>query len=60
MATAGSRLLKIALLTLSVSVAVSWDNIDFEIFDLVEEVNYVNFYEILGVDQVSGKAYNLY
>ncbi|XP_046337769.1 dnaJ homolog subfamily C member 1-like [Haliotis rufescens] len=56
MATAGSRLLKIALLTLSVSVAVSWDNIDFEIFDLVEEVNYVNFYEILGVDQSATTA----
>ncbi|XP_067649421.1 dnaJ homolog subfamily C member 1-like [Haliotis asinina] len=56
MAMAGSRLLKIVLLTLSVSVVVSWDNNDFEIFDLVEEVNYTNFYEILGVDQTATTA----
>ncbi|XP_046555215.1 dnaJ homolog subfamily C member 1-like [Haliotis rubra] len=53
---AGSRLLKIVLLTLSVSVVVSWDNNDFEIFDLVEEVNYTNFYELLGVDQTATTA----
>jgi hypothetical protein len=32
--------------------ALAWDNIDLELFDLVEEVR-TNFYEVLGVPQVS-------
>ena len=29
----------------------AWDNDDFELFDMVEDINR-NFYEVLGVDQV--------
>lgn len=29
-----------------------WDNDEFEIFDLVEEIN-ANFYDVLGVAQVT-------
>jgi hypothetical protein len=31
---------------------LAWDNIDLELFDLVEDVR-TNFYEVLGVPQVS-------
>ena len=31
--------------------AAAWDNEDFELFDLVEEVQQ-NFYDVLGVDKV--------
>ena len=36
----------------------AWDSIDFELFDLVEDVK-TNFYEILGVSQVSLTLCNL-
>ena len=31
---------------------LAWDDIDLELFDLVEDVK-TNFYEVLGVSQVS-------
>lgn len=34
--------------------AKAWDDGDLEVFDVVEEVNQ-NFYELLGVNQVSAK-----
>lgn len=34
-----------------VNSAVAWDDADFEVFDVVEEVNQ-NFYELMGVPQV--------
>lgn len=34
------------------STANAWDNDELEVFDVVEEVNQ-NFYEVLGVSQVS-------
>lgn len=40
----------IVCLTL-VTSATAWDDDDFEVFDVVEEVNQ-NFYELLGVTQV--------
>lgn len=41
-----------ALCALKSQVAVlAWDNEDFEIFDLVEEIN-ENFYKLLNVEQV--------
>ena len=33
-------------------MVLGWDNIDLELFDLVEDVR-TNFYEVLGVPQVS-------
>ena len=39
------------LLQLTTNV-VGWNSEDLELFDLVEEVNQ-NFYDVLGVDQVS-------
>lgn len=35
--------------------AAAWDDGDLEVFDVVEEVNQ-NFYELMGVAQVTGLA----
>lgn len=43
----GRTIILLAILSLS----YAWDNDDFEIFDLYEEVN-GTFYELLGVTQV--------
>ena len=45
------RLRKLFLILLISSTAVSWDNEEMELFDLVEEINR-NFYEVLNVEQV--------
>lgn len=37
-------------------IANAWDNDELEVFDVVEEVNQ-NFYEVLGVPQVSLVSY---
>ena len=44
-------ILRLVCLCLTLSFTVAWDNDDYEIFDLVEEVN-KNFYELLGLTQV--------
>lgn len=45
-----------ALCALKSQVAVlAWDNEDFEIFDLVEEIN-ENFYKLLNVEQVNDQC----
>ena len=31
----------------------AWDNAEFEMFDLVEELGNKNFYDILGISQVN-------
>lgn len=49
----------VAFLILSLVFAVSaWDDGDFEVFDVVEEVNQ-NFYELLGVSMVKLTFYLL-
>jgi hypothetical protein len=50
--------MKIALTSVLVLVicclqpASAWDQIDLEIFDLVEEVKSQNFYTLMGINQV--------
>lgn len=47
-----SEMRSVVLVLLSlVLTASAWDEGDFEVFDVVEEVNQ-NFYELLGVKQV--------
>lgn len=43
-----------ALCTLQSRMVIAWDNDDFEIFDLVEEIN-ENFYKVLNIEQVRDK-----
>lgn len=43
----------LALCALECRLASAWDNDDFEIFDLVEEIN-ENFYKVLNIEQVNG------
>jgi Na+/H+-dicarboxylate symporter len=42
----------IAILSANVGLVHSWTNEEFEMFDLVEELNSANFYEFLGVAPV--------
>ena len=48
-------LLLLLLLLAAVGPAHGWESGDLELFDLVEEVQ-LNFYQFLGVEQVSGAA----
>lgn len=48
----GNKVYVVIFIFISCHVGVlAWDSIDFELFDLVEDVK-ANFYEILGVSQV--------
>lgn len=38
----------------------AWDSDQMEVFDLVEEMNNINFYQFLEVPEVSLMVYNLY
>jgi len=40
------------LMSINVQLAQGWTNAEFEMFDLVEELNSANFYEFLGVSPV--------
>ena len=51
MAFTSSDFLFHLLITLSLTHVKAWTNEDFEVFDVVEEVN-TNFYDLLGVEQV--------
>lgn len=50
--------MKLALVSVLVVIiccmqpASAWDQIDLEIFDLVEEVKNQNFYTLMGINQV--------
>jgi hypothetical protein len=48
---ASIRLLAATVFLLLLNRCLAWDNDEFEVFDLVEEVN-ANFYDVLGVGQV--------
>ncbi|CAL1529258.1 unnamed protein product [Lymnaea stagnalis] len=53
MATCDYRgLLTLTLLVLCTVPLRSWDSDDFELFDLVEEIN-INFYEVFGIDKTA-------
>ena len=49
----GLSILVVVIISISYyGTVLAWDNIDLELFDLVEDVR-TNFYEVLGVPQVS-------
>lgn len=48
--------LLVILISLGKSVN-AWDDVDLEIFDLVEEIN-ENFYQMLGVQQVKNIVFS--
>lgn len=49
----GLHILVVIIVSISYyGTVLAWDNIDLELFDLVEDVR-TNFYEVLGVPQVS-------
>jgi hypothetical protein len=49
---------KILVLLALIPSNLCWDNDDYEIFDLVEEVKNVNFYNMMNITQVSVEVKN--
>lgn len=46
-------LVLIAIVTINTPFIVAWDSDQMEVFDLVEEMNNINFYKFLEVSEVS-------
>lgn len=46
-------LVLIAIITINTPFIVAWDSDQMEVFDLVEEMNNINFYKFLEVSEVS-------
>jgi len=49
--------LYVILLAIKTSCICAWDSQQMEVFDLVEEMNNINFYQFLGVAEVSNDAF---
>jgi len=49
--------LYLILLAIKTSCIYAWDSQQMEVFDLVEEMNNINFYQFLGVPEVSVYAF---
>lgn len=46
-------LLIVVVLTMNITSSWAWDSDQMEVFDLVEEMNNINFYQFLGVTEVN-------